>query len=48
MHVAMVGVVKADGGTPVERQSPAAMGLQMPHGQHQKISGVSKGMGLGL
>ena len=46
--VAMVGIVKAQRGAPVDRQSPAAMGLQVAHGQHQKISGVGKGMGLGL
>ena len=46
--VAMVGVVKADGGAPVDRQSTAAMGLQVAHGQHQKISGVGKGMGFGF
>ena len=46
--VAVIGVVKAQRGAPVQCQGPAAMGLQMPHGQHQKISGVGKSMGLGL
>ena len=46
--VAVVGVVKAQRGAPIQRQSTAAMGLQVAHGQHQKISGVGKGMGLGL
>ena len=43
--IAVVGIVKRQRRTAVQRQvSVSAFGLQAPHRQHQKVTGVSKHM----